>query len=80
MERLGKRKWEVRVKKYISLIEISDSNAIKAILTQVGDKETYFRFVLAVVLRSTFFILVSSNFAKDTNDSEKKFTFPFRCR
>lgn len=80
MERLGKRKWKVIVKKYIRLIEISDSNAIKAILTQVGDKETYFRFVLAVVLSSRVFMLVSSNFAKDTSDSEKNCTFPFRCR
>lgn len=46
MERLRKRKWEVRILKYIRSIEISDSSAMP---TQFGDNETWFRFVLVMV-------------------------------
>lgn len=47
MERLRKRKWEVRVLKYVRLIEISDYSSIP---TQFGDNETCSRFLLVMVL------------------------------
>lgn len=47
MERLRKRKCEVRVLKYVKLIQISDNSSIP---TQFGDNETCSRFLLVMVL------------------------------
>lgn len=75
MKRLKKRKWEARVLKYIRLIKILDSSAIKAILTQFHDNKTCLRCVLVMESKSIFFILDCSKCIKATNDSEKKIPF-----